>query len=326
MARYERVAEIYSLLNATREPVSLASLCGSLQASPATVKRMIRFLRETLGTPVRFDRDANGYVLDRAAGGSAPLAGPQYNARELVSLLTAYELLAQIPPGVFRRETADARCRLQSLLYRRPTGGRELRRRVQLLLSQVREVQDDQFRVVLAALNAQRRLRIAYHGRSRDAATERIVSPLRLTFYRSNWYLAAWCQKSRDLRIFSLDRIEYAEQTPLPNAPVDEAKIDARLSTSYGIFEGEADKTAQLRFTPLLARWVADEKWHPRQTSVLQPDGSLVLHVPYRHATELVMDVLRYGADVEVLAPPELRREVSKALVAAAAVYAQDRD
>lgn len=321
MARYERVAEIYALLTTTREPMALGSLCSSLHASPATVKRTIRFLRETLGAPVRFDRDAGGYVLDRGGAIGTPLTGPQYGSRELVSMLTAYELLAQIPPGVFRRETAVARAQLESLLYRKPTGARELRRRVRLLLPQVREMRDDAFRTVLAALNAQRRLKIVYHGRSRDTESERIVSPLRLTFYRSNWYLAAWCQKSGDLRVFSLDRIAYAEQTPLPNAAIDEAHVEARLSTAYGIFEGQADRSARLRFTPRLARWVADETWHPQQVAELQPDGSLVLLVPYRHATELVMDVLRYGADVEVLAPAELRREVADALRSAAALY-----
>jgi predicted DNA-binding transcriptional regulator YafY len=320
VARYERVDEIYELLSATREPQSLDSLCTSLGASSATVKRLIRFLRER-GAPIEFDRENGGYRLDRTNGGGAPLMGPRYGARELAAMLTAHEILSQIPPGVFKRETAALRTQLESLLYRKPTGGRELRRRVSLLLPQVRRMEEGTFGAVLAALNSQRRLRIGYHSRYKDEDSRRLVSPFRLTFYRSNWYLAAWCHRSNDLRVFSVDRISHAEVTPVPNHEITDAALDERLSTSYGIFEGQADKLARLKFTTDSARWIADERWHPDQRLETRPDGSVVLHVPYRHAKELVMDVMRYGSDVEVLGPAALRREVATALATAAAKY-----
>jgi hypothetical protein len=98
--------------------------------------------------------------------------------------------------------------------------------------------------------------------------------------------------------------------------------LDARLSTGYGIFEGEADAVAVLKFTAESARWVADEEWHPQQRQERREDGSLILHIPYRHARELSMDIQRYGADVEVLSPPELRTLVADSLAKAATQYA----
>jgi predicted DNA-binding transcriptional regulator YafY len=56
----------------------------------------------------------------------------------------------------------------------------------------------------------------------------------------------------------------------------------------------------------------------------MQPDGSYVLEVPYSQEPELVMDILKYGHEVEVLQPPALRRQVAKELAAAAAVYGAD--
>jgi predicted DNA-binding transcriptional regulator YafY len=35
-----------------------------------------------------------------------------------------------------------------------------------------------------------------------------------------------------------------------------------------------------------------------------------VLELPYADDRELILDILRHGGDVEVLAPPELRRKV----------------
>ncbi len=63
------------------------------------------------------------------------------------------------------------------------------------------------------------------------------------------------------------------------------------------------------------------EQWHPRQKSRFEKDGSFLLEIPYADSRELVMDILRHGADVEVLSPAALRREVVAALHAAAARY-----
>ena len=93
------------------------------------------------------------------------------------------------------------------------------------------------------------------------------------------------------------------------------------LESSYGIFSGKADKRARLRFTPRQARWVAAEQWHPDQVSRFDKDGSYLLEFPYHNDGELVMDILRYGADVEVLGPSTLRRKVKQQLEAAAARY-----
>jgi predicted DNA-binding transcriptional regulator YafY len=322
MARYERVAEIYDLLTTASEPIALESLCATLDASSATVKRLVRFLREQLLVPVEFDREKRGYVVGKAARESPRPVGPAYDSRELSALLTAYDLLDQIPPGLFRKETAEARLRLKQLLYRRPTGRGELKDRVRLLMPQNRRIDEHRFQAVLTSLATEKRLKITYRSRTREASQTRVVSPQRLTFYRSNWYLAAWCHVRSDLRVFALDRVITADLTPIPAHMLAAKALDARLSTGYGIFEGEADAVAVLKFTAESARWVADEEWHPQQRQERREDGSLILHIPYRHARELSMDIQRYGADVEVLSPPELRTLVADSLAKAATQYA----
>lgn len=49
-----------------------------------------------------------------------------------------------------------------------------------------------------------------------------------------------------------------------------------------------------------------------------------MLEVPYSDDRELLMDILRYGSDVEVLAPKSLRQKVLQRLREAAAQYEQD--
>ena len=50
-------------------------------------------------------------------------------------------------------------------------------------------------------------------------------------------------------------------------------------------------------------------------------DGYFVLKVPYSDARELSMDIMKYGPDVEVLAPQALREQVADLLCKAAALY-----
>ena len=45
---------------------------------------------------------------------------------------------------------------------------------------------------------------------------------------------------------------------------------------------------------------MADESWHPDQRAALQGDGGVLLELPCRHVTEILMDVLRYGAGVRI--------------------------
>ena len=102
---------------------------------------------------------------------------------------------------------------------------------------------------------------------------------------------------------------------------VDESKLDEILKSGYGIFSGSKVQWATLRFSPSVARYVSLEEWHPKQRSRFEADGTYILEVPYTSDKELSMDILRYGADVEVVGPPALREEIGQRLKAAAAKY-----
>ncbi len=97
------------------------------------------------------------------------------------------------------------------------------------------------------------------------------------------------------------------------SAPSDH--VAAELDSSYGIFTGKADKVVVLRFNDLAARWVAEEEWHPGVQNEPQDDGGVILRIPYKHETELVMDILRHGPNVELLGPASLRQSVAEGRV-----------
>jgi len=77
-----------------------------------------------------------------------------------------------------------------------------------------------------------------------------------------------------------------------------------------------------IRFSPHAARWVADERWHSRQEGRWLDGGGYELRVPYSNTSELMREVLKYGADAEVVAPVELREKMKIQLQLAQGVYA----
>jgi len=320
MANFERVLALSSVLQQTREPQSLPALCAQLSVSRATCNRLIRTLRDQHGFSIDYDRDSKGYVLRRGAHDTTAtrllgIAGP-----DLAGLLEAQAILEQIPPGLMRDATANVRGRLSRLSTQR-LGKPSLRSKLQLRMNHLRPSTADGFSVLLSALLTSRRLSFNYRSRNTEQDSTRRVSPLRLTLYRSNWYLAGWCHEVDALRLFSADRIANARIVAEAAQVVDEAWLSQQLDSSYGIYPGAADQTAVLKFNALAARWVADEQWHPDARTGHLPDGSVILQVPYHHDTELLMEILRHGANCEVISPEPLRRATAKALRQAAAHY-----
>ena len=132
--------------------------------------------------------------------------------------------------------------------------------------------------------------------------------------------MVAYCEQASALRIFSLDRIRHAEVLSEPANASDTAALNRFIGASFGIFSGSASAWAVLRFSPDASRWVADETWHSDQIGHWL-EGRYELQVPYSDPRELLMDILKYGPEVTVMAPAELRAMIAERLRAAAEIY-----
>ena len=323
MDRTERFYRIQQLLR-TRRQVSTQEFLDELEVSRATFKRDLEYLRDRFHAPIVFDHHQEAYRLDDRVEDSAAwqLPGLWFNADELRALLTVDRLLEELAPGVLGDSIAPLRKRLHELLDAGGHSASDLARRIRVLSMGSRAVEPAHFRVLSTALLARRRLSIRHERRQDGERTEREVSPQRLVHYRDNWYLDAWCHHRQALRTFGVDAIERASIVDKAAREVPDDVLDRQLGGGYGIFAGADTETAVLLFNPTRARWVGRERWHPMQEGTLQLDGSYLLKLPYSREPELVMDILKYGADVKVLSPKSLASAVAMAHAAAAAQYA----
>lgn len=320
-----RLYRIEALIR-SRGHVSFKTLLDELEVSAATLKRDLEFLRSRMGAPIEYDREVNGYRFgaETAAGGRQELPGLWFSESELYSLLTAQQLLAGLDSdGLLSRHLQPLLDRIHQLLGSGEGGDStdKLLKRIKVVTALRRPVPSRFFERVSAALLQRRRLHLRYLTRGRGEVSERDVSPQRLVHYRNTWYLDAWCHRAEAMRRFALDAMEVAEVLKLRAKDLAMKRVEAEMDAGYGIYAGGLRQWAVLVFNRQAAQWASREEWHPEQQGRWLEGGAYELRLPYVDATELIMDVLRQGPEVCVLAPSALVQAVRDRLGAAAAQY-----
>lgn len=315
MDRTERFHIIDQML-CNQASVTLDQFLQTLEISLATFKRDLEYMRDRLAAPIIWSRDLNAYCYDQSEVESSQyqLPGLWFSTGEIQALLTMDALLESLQPGILTSHIKPLRSRIRMLLDKGDHSADEIAKRIRILPATAKSISTQHFQTISQALLNRKRLMMTYHNRQSDSETSREISPQRLTRYRDSWYLDAWCHLREGLRSFSVDAVRQLEIIAQPAIDADENQLDKELESSYGIFSGVNTEQAVLRFSPKLARWVSHELWHPDQTSEYDEKGYFILRVPYSHDTELLMDVLKYGAQVEVLGPLKLRDKMSEAI------------
>lgn len=323
MTQSERFGVIERML-LSRRNVSFSDMQQRLGVSRATLFRDLRDLKDRMQVPIILDRDTDSYRIDTKVE-RYELPGAWFSPDEIHALLTMQRLLVAFDAGgILAEHIAPLRARLTNMLESATDSAAEIARRIHIVSAAARRYAPQHFQGIAAALMERRRIAITYNARSSGASSEREISPQRLTHYRDNWYLDAWCHLREELRSFAVDAIETLKATERVACDITEAQLTACLGAGYGIFAGAEVQWATLLFTPERARWVAAEHWHPEQEGCYLDDGSYQLRLPYSNDPELIMDILKYGPDCAVVGPLGLREKVVGLLKAALGQYGNE--
>lgn len=322
MSEIDRLYSYRTLLSG-RRAVPRAEILSKLEISPATFKRDLAKLRDRLNIPVIFDKDLAGYRIE-VADSRSELPGLWFSQDEVLALLTIQNMLDQLEPGLLGPKLRPLQKRLDEMLKSEGVDVQALAQRVRLVHAGKRRHHFKEFELVAKSTIERLQIKVLHFNRQTGQFSERVLSPQQLVHYRDNWYLDAWCHLKNELRSFSVDALSQCVILSVQAKELDPDQIRTVMQSGYGIFGGHAHEWAKIKFSAERARWVMNEEWHPSQRGILNPDGSYQLEIPYSDERELLGDVLKYGADAEVLAPESLRNKIKKLYEKANFLYSRD--
>lgn len=180
---------------------------------------------------------------------------------------------------------------------------------------------------VAEALWADRRLRIGY--RRGEQATERTLDPLGLVLKAGTWYLVA--RREGAVRTYRVTRITAARVLDERFERPDDFDLARYWEESTRAFERELDRVSiRLRIEPEAIEDLAFAVGNTHRVGASDPaarpdpQGRVELSLRHESLTLAHEDLLRLGARVEVLAPPELRQMLTATARALAARYEGD--
>src|SRR5947209_14302330 len=314
--RASRLVSLLLLLQ-TRGQLTAAELAEQLEVSERTIQRDAEALAAA-GVPIEALRGpAGGYRL--AGGYRTRLTGLTSDEAEALFVGPAAELglgrvfadarlkvLAALPPEL--QERAERSARLFHLDTRGWFRG---------------EDKTPHLPVLAAAVWQGRRVRARYREGSRTV--QRTLDPLGLVLKAGAWYLVA--RRSAGMRVYRVSRFVAArvgDETFERPAAFDLAAFWEEWSTSFERDRPRFD--VRLRVPRAAVRFLRPLV-HPAGRAALDDVSrepaleQIELTVPFEHVDTAYRELLTFGADVEVLDPPELRRRVAAAGAAVAELY-----
>ena len=166
---------------------------------------------------------------------------------------------------------------------------------------------------LIDAASARQVLKINYHtykngGRDIDF----IIHPYYLKQYNNRWFLFGRNDESGQITVNALDRIKGIEpMTDIPYVASD-IDFDHYFDTIVGVTVPD-DPTVQtivFRTTEKRYPYIASKPLHPSQRIVDRKQ--CILQIEVAPNFELEQKLLSFGADIEVLAPEDLREQIKK--------------
>lgn len=166
------------------------------------------------------------------------------------------------------------------------------------------------------AIGDRRLIKFRYYAPSGES--ERTVEPYYLVFRWSSWYLWAWCLKSKDFRLFKLNRMDGVQITEKNFKCRDATMPDL---SNEKIFPGGIK---------VKALFEADQKWRLIEefgTSCFteNDDGRLLFTADYTDMENLITWILTFGDKAEVIGPEEVREKVRTAIEAMIKNYRRNK-
>lgn len=311
----QRLLQIEQLLWAHPEGLTRAEIARRFGINRSTITKYLD--KDQLPPSIYEDEfDGNKLKLDRAAD----LTRASFNLNEIMALHLATRLLATRTDKQ-NPHAASALRKLAKALQRldHNVSGHLLRSAD--VMDEAAAYRDPVYLQVLETLteawSAGRKVKVT-HLHDDGRIHEYIFAPYFIEPYAvgQTTHVIGWREPPHAIRTFKIERLRSAQM--LPDAYTIPANFDPStlLRNAWGIWYTEHEPVeVVLRFHPRLTQRVQETQWQRGQQIEVLPDGWLLWRANVAEPQEMLPWIRGWGADVEVLAPDELRdRQIAEAI------------
>ena len=219
-----------------------------------------------------------------------------FNESEAVALTLGLRLLTQQAAGSLTQSADSASAKIKVALPEQVRVKSEALSGIIGFItpSQKFNLDDSQLLLIQKAIQEKQVMHIRYHGYRKDEVSERDVEPHQLYYSDGVWYFEAYCRLRKDVREFRLSRVEKLTL-------LDQHFSKRRKSKTAAAQMMEV----RIRFDARILRWVRERQHYG---FVREKDAVMTYHV--HDVSEITSWILGWGAEAEVLAPKDLRKEL----------------
>ncbi len=316
----ERMMRIHERL---RDGASLncTKFATELDVSRKTIQRDIDHMRDRLGLPLEYDRATHSYVYTAPVEASPTVQMSEGDAFALFVAERALEPLRGTP--LFDRlqstfETLTSNLQGSVELTPEDHGAVSF---AQFGEGRTNAVAFDRLQ---KAQNEQREVSFAYKKPGARRAETRQVRPYHLTHRDNLWYLVGHDLARDDIRTFALPRMSDVELTKKKFERPADFSPETFFADALGVVAGRGEAyDIHIRFSANVAERIEERVWHDSQQTKRRRNGGVDLRLRLGSLVEIERWVLGWGAEAEVLSPPELRESLTTTTATMARRYSQ---
>ena len=262
--------------------------------------------------PIKFDKNRKGYYYEDE---NFTIASVSLNSEELEAIEFAAAILDQFKGvGIFEKYDHAINKIFDAVQLRRMVEDFEMDEIIQIekapsfkgseLLGQLIECVKDR-----------KTIQFDYQAFDSDKIKTRTVHPYLLKEFRNRWYLIGLEDQLNRIATFGLDRIQRLNNSSISFRYFHEFEPQLYFKHAFGItsFKGKPEKVL-LKFSTLQGKYVKTQSLHATQKVVEETEDSLTIELEVGITIELIMQILSYGPQVEVLQPCELKNKIGQLL------------
>ena len=170
---------------------------------------------------------------------------------------------------------------------------------------------------IIEAMKENRVLNITYHSYWKDEENNFDVQPFCVKLFRQRWYLVARSTYSyyyeQGPRIYALDRINDLHTTSETFEMPKDWSAEEYFDGCYGIIadQRKESQNVKLKVSAGQANYIRDLKLHDSQEEIEKNEEYSIFTYHLRPSYDFIQELLWHAADMEVLEPQSLRKDIA---------------